>query len=312
MRKAKRSIRVEVVALSLFIVALVGYAAFFAGSNVKAAGGDDAANAGCAASWKQFYQQAVQNKDPNPTQKADQQNSQVPCKAEGGSGHCNAKEGSQSPKDICGAEKDQKGEPLKMPELPKSQPKEKKPCQDPNQQSGYAGTSLLFRSPTSTQPCSATSTSAYTPASFLGSIPSNIRDAFTSLFSGSSGSGSDIESGDATRQLSLEEQLERVAELVNQNPSITAFDKPAYIAAEQGYLKAAGSQVITQADVDHAVRRLSQQAIDAIPQVAEEVLSDLHRAAIEQSILVPTGEGANTSTNIITIVGNWLKGLFGL
>ena len=343
MRKAKKSIRVEAAALSLFIVVLAGYATFFTvGSNVKAAGGDDAANAGCAASWRQFHQQAVQNKDPNPTQKADEQNSKVPCKAEGGSGHCNAKEGSQSPKDICGAEKDQKGEPLKMPELPKKEPKKEEPKDCPNgQQKGPDGkcpcdsnqqnqpatfgadVSHLARTSyggiaTSSNPCPEQQ-SGFSLANFLPSgFQQSVKDFISTTFGYSPDNPIATNEAGATVDQSGDfstAEIQRIAHeqisTVNVNPSLSTEEKEAIIAyiearveAKKNPLSDSGVQVIVSQPSDD----LNNQTL-AI------------RHGIETNTLVSTtGEFGNstadylqpnTSVNIGAKVWSLIKSIFG-
>ncbi|MBI4067964.1 hypothetical protein HY413_00970 [Candidatus Kaiserbacteria bacterium] len=323
MRKAKKSVRVEVIALSLFIAALAGYATFFTvGSSVQA---QVEGNAGCGSKWAQHYGEAQKEFPPEKggndamwKQKADEKNGAEACKDDQGStGQCDKGTDKPTPnKTICRGDKDKNGnpasdagkkkaedamkdkgdgkggggEPPKMPEMPKKEPKQDQPKQ---------GCQLGQTTDQNGQPCPKENA----PANFLSQMKDKLLKAFTDAFNPET-TNNDLS------QMTPEQQLQKISDLINGNPTLDS--KPERIEATNNLANAyekAGFQGTPENIVAHA----NQMSIPEIDQAADNTNSLRDLAQSQSADLQPTVTGSNpeSSSNIIPTVYNWLTSWFG-
>jgi len=344
MRKAKKSVRVEVIALSLFIVALVGYATFFTvGSSVNAQMNIDAGGTiKCAGELKKCQQMPetteAEKKAKQECLKKNEKGAtaiicgtgkctafceQGICRGDGGNPGCPK----ASDKQADGKQKEEPkkdegkgggGEPPKMPEIPKKEPKKEEPKQDQKpcpttstsivsengQQTTVVGQNA-GRSPGASQavdqygrPCPTNA-----PANFFASLKDNL---LKFLFASTTPLTSDDLVG-----LTPEEQLQKISDLINGNPSLV--DKPARIEATNKLANQYEKSGF-QGTVEQVVAHTNTMSVDDINNAVNNVQDDLKELAKSQSAeLTPSVIDSNpeSSTNVINAVTDWLKGWFG-
>lgn len=319
MRKAKKSIHVEVVALSLFIGVLAVYAVFstVVGSDVDAAGPADgvcvAHKAKCDAMTKP--EQAKEKEDClkkiQPGKKeigckdsvcqgfCELGGGGALCRGDGGNtGSCpkasddgakKAKEAAdKAAKDLGDKAKKEEpkggGEPPKMPEMPKKEPKQDQP-KDPNACDNGKPRGVDGKCPSDNPPPSFESFWE----GMKNSLPESLRKAL---------------SLDEPDKLTPDEQLRQIAEQVDTTPDLSAPQKEAL----KDYIAAARDVGNTQ-----PIETLISENKNRTPESLEEGTSELQRYAESaggQNPLIETGSiNPESSGNIITAIGNSLKSL---
>jgi len=329
MRKAKKSIHVEVVALSLFIGVLAVYAVFSTfGSNAQA--GPDA-NGQCSAKFDECVQQKMKE-DPNKTEQQAKDECIGPTMAQMCSdsmcqGKCAPPMGGGKYPIVCGgekcgnqpekasdegakkakeaadkaakdlADKAKKEEPKgggepKMPEMPKKEPKPPEQ-KDPNACSNGKPRGVDGKCPDENPPASF--------ESFWEKAKSSLPESLQKAFG--------LQEPD---KLSPVDQLQQIAGFVNRDASVPTSQKEALTGALNDYITAARANGNTQ-PIESLVAINKNRPIDDIESATTD-LNDYAASAGGTNELNPVYTGSSNpqaSENIITAVGNWLKGLFG-
>jgi len=326
MRKAKKSIHVEVVALSLFIGVLAMYAVFSTiGSDADAAGPADgvciAYKKSCDEMTDEKQKQECLKKIQPGAKKIDCKDSICQgfcelggggggalCRGDGGNtGSCpkasdegakKAKEAAdKAAKDLADKAKKEEpkggGEPPKMPEMPKKEPKPPEQ-KDPNACPNGKTRGVDGKCPDENPPASF--------ESFWEKAKNSLPEALQKAFG--------LREPD---KLSPVEQLQQVADLVNRDASVPTSQKEALADALNDYITAARANGNTQ-PVESLVATNKNRPIDDIESATTE-LNDYAASAGGTNELNPVYTGSSnpqTSQNVITAVGNWLKKwLFG-
>ena len=111
--------------------------------------------------------------------------------------------------------------------------------------------------------------------------------------------------------LTPEEQLQKISDLINGNPSLV--DKPARIEATNKLANQYEKSGF-QGTVEQVVAHTNTMSVDDINNAVNNVQDDLKELAKSQSAeLTPSVIDSNpeSSTNVINAVTDWLKGWFG-
>lgn len=333
MAKAKKSVRVEVVALSLFIVSLVGYnvissvsistqsmgAQAGAPTNVDAGG-----NAQCDAAWKNHLQKAIQEKAPNPEQVADGRNKGTACGLKC-PGKCDVGLTPPTPHvtvcraDGCTGQDEKMGTPDEAAKAAADKAKEladQAKGGDPSKAMEAAKGLMDALKPKPKEPTAGTPTTEngcpegqekvgtvcqHKSAAANFSEKSGITgllDAFKSAFLGTPTS--------PLSGLSPEEQLAEMAKQINADPTISTESKPAVIDFAEAYIEKNGEAPSTA-----QINAVAARPLDEIPRT----VSAIDEAAKDLNILVPSsnslsGGSSSADSNIINKVLNWLTSWF--
>ena len=331
MRKASKSARFEVIALSLFIIMLAFYAAFFTvGSSARAEINVDAGtNTDCKTSWEKFKKQG--ENQPDPAQYADEKNGQMRC-GNKGLGWCNRGEGSSATDHVtvCGADRvsgqgEKMGTPeetakaaMKAAEDLAKQAGEKKGGeqgggggmpqlpQPPQKSGGDKSADANGNCPVGQEKvglvCKVKSAAAdfNTEAGKSTSTLQTLLDSFKKTF-GFNDSGVGDDSG-----MTLEERLQKIADQIDADPTIATASKPAMRDFAKVFIEKNGI-----APTKEQIKVIADKPIEEIPRTA----TALDDATKELNVLVPSGgtftEGHTTEeSNILNRVFTWFKSLF--
>ncbi|MBI2048522.1 MAG: hypothetical protein HYT30_01180 [Parcubacteria group bacterium] len=328
MRKARKSANVEVIAFSIFIVALVGYNILGTFSilpqSMGAAAGSS--NIDCGASWKGFYQKAQadypppQGNDAKWKQEADTKNQTQPCSEPGGSGKCGF---GMAPNitpnaTVCSADKDDAGNKATDEGAKQAMDAAKKAAEDlakkaGEKKGGEGGGMPQMPQPKEKPPkqpednkgCpegqekTATGCQEKNPAANFGSgTLSNFLESFKKTFGLTGGSGSGGETP--------EEALARIAGEIDKDPTVPAQSKPAI----QGYVKAFIDEH-GAAPTSAQIKQVVGMPVNEIPQTRDalrEAAQGLNTLA-PSSGLFGSGNSSPEETNVLNRVFNWLKNL---